>query len=625
VATESTDQRKQSIQSQDPSLGLYRIFDPAREGELTSEQIRQQLDDALSFSNRVRSLNEIALQIDAARTQEGILSTLRHEIQLIEQECCFIALLAESRTHYVIRSLSTLVDATGLDGKEFRLSEGMPGWVIDHRTPVCTPIATAPAMHPDIEGVLQDLEMKHLLIVPLQTSEDTIGALVLSNGRMTSYPDQELWITQLMALHAAIALKNLNLFEDAKKRITQIELVNEIAEKLTFTLELDSLLKSAAETIRSAFNYFDVTIFMKDADEGDLRLVAHSGNYPDFLPTDYRQPFDQGIVGWVARNGEKVMANDVTRDVRYMAQEYHNTQSELTVPIRVEGKVVGVVNVEDTKLHAFDETDAIVLETLCDQLGSAINNARLYEQVRKTNTTLKELDRMKSDFLSIVSHDFRAPLASVILAAKAMMKRGTTMDQHRQNDYLTIIVDQAEKLRQLAEDTLSITKLESGQLSYHFRVVNVERLIKDAQGLVNFSRRHSMESSVHPNVSYINGDQTKLRQLMHNILNNAVKYSPRGGVVRVAAEPYSEDEVLFSVSDEGIGIPPDQMSCLFQKFSRVNTPEAREIKGSGLGLWICKEIVTGHGGRIWVESEVGKGTTFKFTLKTAHGGGQGSS
>jgi signal transduction histidine kinase len=288
------------------------------------------------------------------------------------------------------------------------------------------------------------------------------------------------------------------------------------------------------------------------------------------------------------------------------------------MPILIDQEVVGVLNVEDTRLHAFDETDAMVLETLCDQLGSAIRNAKLYEEVKKANSKLTELDRMKSDFLSIVSHDFRSPLASVILAAKALLKRGESADPRRVNEYLTIIVDQANKLSHLAEDTLSIAKMESGQLSYFFKVVNIERLIKDAAALVSFSRRHTLEYTVDSGVSYIKGDQTKLRQVVQNLLSNAVKYSPKGGHISVRAENYATDQLLVSVTDEGIGIPEDQIDKLFQKFSRIDTTEAREIKGSGLGLWICKEIVKSHGGRIWVESDLGKGSTFKFTLKKAH-------
>jgi signal transduction histidine kinase len=160
--------------------------------------------------------------------------------------------------------------------------------------------------------------------------------------------------------------------------------------------------------------------------------------------------------------------------------------------------------------------------------------------------------------------------------------------------------------------------MESGQLSYFFNTVSLERLIKDTISMVTISGRHTVNYEVDPRVAYVRGDQTKLRQVLQNLLSNAVKYSPAGGKVTIRAAPHSAEQLVVAVTDEGIGIPADQQGKLFQKFSRVDTPQAKEIKGSGLGLWICREIVKAHGGQIWVESQAGKGTTFAFTLKKAH-------
>jgi len=184
-------------------------------------------------------------------------------------------------------------------------------------------------------------------------------------------------------------------------------------------------------------------------------------------------------------------------------------------------------------------------------------------------------------------------------------------------DYLQIIVEQANRLNQLAEDTLSITKLESGQLSYYFKIVNLERLIQDAISMVRLSSRHKIGYTIDPKILFIRGDQTKLRQVIQNLVSNAVKYSPKGGEVKVTAEEGKEETILVSVADEGIGIPADQRDKLFQKFSRVQTGEAKDIKGAGLGLWICKEVVEAHGGTIWIESELGRGSTIRFTLNRA--------
>ena len=613
----STDQ--DTSQFKTLKIGLSRALLLAEETQISPDEMKTSLVKANSFYYSVSTLSEIAVEIDAARSHDEILRILRTQTKwILDHDVLFLALLNSSRTHYVLYTLSPIADSTDLDRKHFAINHGMPGWVIQNQSPIVIDVSAGPAFTESIEGTLADLGMKSLLIVPLRTGAETIGALTLSSARLGVYAQHEMCLAQLLALQTGIALKNTSLFDDAEKRIAQIELVNEVAEKLTSTLELNEILESAADTIRKNFNYFDVTIFLVNKQDNQAVLVAHSGNYVDFLPNDYRQKMSEGIVGWVATHGQMVLVNDVAEDPRYMAYEYHSTKSELTIPILVDQEVVGVLNVEDTKLHAFDDTDAIVLETLCDQLGSAIKNAKLYEEVKKANSKLMELDRMKSDFLSIVAHDFRSPLASVILAAKALLKRGESTDPRRVNEYLTIIVDQANKLSHLAEDTLSIAKMESGQLSYFFKIVNLERLIKDAAALVSFSRRHTLEYSVESGVAYIKGDQTKLRQVIQNLLSNAVKYSPKGGHITVKAQSFSNDQLLVSVSDEGIGIATDQIGKLFQKFSRIDTIEAHDIKGSGLGLWICREIVKAHGGRIWVESEIGKGSTFKFTLKKAH-------
>jgi K+-sensing histidine kinase KdpD len=400
-----------------------------------------------------------------------------------------------------------------------------------------------------------------------------------------------------------------------QKRLAQIRLISEVTNRMSADLDLQDLLNTAAASIQRTFNYFDVTVFLITPDGTMLDLSAHAGNFTDFLPHGYQQDVKKGFIGRAARLGEIVMCNDVRARADYVAYEYHDTKSEIALPITLDGKVIGVLNVEDTRLGAFDDTDALVLSTLSDQLGIAIKNARLYEEVRQANMKLIELDTMKSDFLGIVSHDFRSPLSSIMLAARSLLKNEVIQSVPRAKEYMQLIVDQAVRLNQLAEDTLSITKIESGQMTYYFKIVNVERLIQDAVSMVRFSKRHEFEYHVDPDAIFVKGDQTKLRQVFQNVVSNAVKYSPAGGRVKVDVLNHSADEILAVVTDQGMGVPPEKVGKLFQKFSRVDSRESKEIKGAGLGLWICREVVAAHGGRIWMESELGKGSSVKFTLR----------
>jgi K+-sensing histidine kinase KdpD len=401
------------------------------------------------------------------------------------------------------------------------------------------------------------------------------------------------------------------------KRLAQIRLISEVTNRMSADLELQDLLDKFASAIQKTFNYFDVTVFLLTPGGKTLDLSAHAGNFTDFLPHGYQQEIEKGFIGRAARTGEIVISNDVRARPDYLMYAYHDTKSEIAIPIFIDGTVVGVLNVEDTRLNAFDDTDALVLSTLSDQLGIAMRNARLYEEVRHANMKLIELDTMKSDFLGIVSHDFRSPLSSIMLAARSLLKNEVIQSIPRAKEYMQLIVDQAVRLNQLAEDTLSITKIESGQMTYYFKIVNVERLIQDAVSMVRFSKRHDFEYHVDPDALFVKGDQTKLRQVLQNLVSNAVKYSPSGGRVKVDVQSRSADEILVAVSDQGMGVPPEKLDKLFKKFSRVDSRESKEIKGAGLGLWICREVVGAHGGRIWIESEPGKGSTVKFVIRRA--------
>ncbi len=576
----------------------------------------EQFAEGAPLRERLSTLNDIMLLIDDAEGKEEILAIVRSEAPWVMKfQAGFVALLNRARTHYEIRSLSPVADSADLDHQHFSIEEGIPGVVMKSRIPAVTSLTSGPEYAPALEGRLQDLGIRSILAVPMLTGSDTIGCLVFGSADSAARSEEDLAVARIFAHHCAVALKNSTIFEDAGKRITQIELINDVSHQLSSMLNLGELLRVAAEAIQKAFEYFDVTVFLMDEQRTALALEAHSGSYGDFLPHGYTQKVGEGIVGWVAANGEKILCNDVSRDPRYITYSYHDTRSELALPIRVDGQVAAVLNVEDRKLYAFDDTDAVVLETLCEQLGSAMKNALLYEEVQHANIKLVELDRLKSEFLGIVSHDFRSPLSSIILAGKALLKHEDVQRVKRFKEYLQIIVDQANRLNQLAEDTLSITKIESGKLSYYFKIVNVERMVHDAISMVRISSRHNVSQSVDQNVRFIKADQAKLRQVVQNLISNAVKYSPRGGAVSVTACEHGPSEVLISVTDEGIGIAAEKMDTLFGKFTRVETGEGSAIKGAGLGLWICKAVVEAHGGSIWIESEPGKGTSVKFTVK----------
>jgi K+-sensing histidine kinase KdpD len=587
-------------------------------GLVPSEETRTRMLQAHELGKRVNMLTELTLKIGAAQSPEEVIQILGQEARrVMPGECAFVGLLTEDQKSYEIRSICAPEESLMITGKRFSVNEGIAGWVLQRSMALTVDMNSMPVALTAVEQALRAKGVRALLVAPIRTHDRLLGVLGFGAREVNRYSDNDLWIAQLLGAQVALALGNTSVLKKAQKRINQIELVNRVSRNLSFTLDLKEMLDSAAQAIRKQFQYFEVMIFLMDHETQELELAAEAGEYHDFLPKGYRQHVSQGIIGWVASNGRYLLANDVRKEPRYLAYSYQDTSSELAAPITIDGVVVGVLNIEDNKTNAFDEADVLVAQILCDQIGGAIKNARLFEEIKRANERLVEHDQLKTEFVSIVSHDFRTPLSTIMLAAKSLLREEDPSASKRYREYLNIIVDQAGKLSKLAEDTLSIAKIESGQLTYQFKIVNVEAVIKDAIATAKLSSRHSIEYAVDLNASFVRGDQAKLRQVLTNLISNAVKYSPGGGkiVARAELNPEAPDEVIFSVADQGIGIPADQVGKLFQKFSRVDTGKAKEIRGTGLGLWICAEIIKAHGGRIWVESELGKGSTFKFTVK----------
>lgn len=229
-------------------------------------------------------------------------------------------------------------------------------------------------------------------------------------------------------------------------------------------------------------------------------------------------------------------------------------------------------------------------------------------------TKSKEVEQLQNDFVSIVSHELRGPLTAIKGFVQTLILKGERLTEDARRDFLATINDQADRLNQLVEDLLNVSRIESRRLHMRISEVDIEALCRK---LINQFRakwgHRNIQIDVDPNLPLVQADEKKLDEILVNLIDNAVKYSPEGGTVKVAMVPH-EDSVQVSVEDSGIGIAPDEAARLFEKFHRIASPETRDIGGTGLGLYIVKSLVEAHGGRIFVTSASGVGSIFTFTL-----------
>ncbi len=317
---------------------------------------------------------------------------------------------------------------------------------------------------------------------------------------------------------------------------------------------------------------------------------------------------------WSFRRNGPLVSNHAQADSRLLPGLVKDFQprSLMIAPITRGPEILGLLGVADRIGDTpFSDEDLNLLLALAGQAMVAVVNLRLHQELKDANDQLQEYDRLKTEFVGMVAHDFRKPLMAIRGFAELVLEEPDLALATRQ-EFMKTVISETEQLAQLANDTLLITQIETGQFRYQFREVELGRFLPEA---VRFGiPDRSLVVDVPPGFPTIWADPDRLRQVLANLVGNAVKYSPAGSSIEVRARQRGPQQVVIEVADGGLGIPQDQVSRLFQKFARVRSVEHMKVSGSGLGLYICRLIVAGHGGQIWVESEPGRGSTFGFSL-----------
>ena len=316
---------------------------------------------------------------------------------------------------------------------------------------------------------------------------------------------------------------------------------------------------------------------------------------------------------WNFRKNGPLVSNKAQADTRLLPRVGADLglESVVIAPLVRGPQALGLILVANRPDAPFGEEDLNLLLAVAGQATVAVENLRLHEEIKRANIQLEEHDRVKSEFVAIVAHDFRKPLMAIRGFAELVLEEPDIPVEARQ-DFMRTVINETEHLALLANDTLLITRIETGEFEFRWREVDLGPFILDAVPLGLSD--HSVLMDVPPGFPKIVADPDRLRQVLTNLTMNAVKYSPQGGSITVRCRERGSHHVVMEVVDHGLGIPLDQIGKLFQKFQRVRTEEHLRISGTGLGLYICRLIVEGHGGQIWVESELGNGSTFGFVL-----------
>jgi signal transduction histidine kinase len=451
--------------------------------------------------------------------------------------------------------------------------------------------------------------------------QDEVGMLAASFNSM---------VAELRSLYGDLEIK-------VETRTHELRTSAEVARVVSSSLDLEAVLKKTTELIQKRLGFYYVGIYLIKPGADVVVLREATGKRGEYLR---KQGFQILIgsncpVGLAASTGKSSIVHDVrARQVHLKPPLLMDTFSAVGIPLLIGESVIGVIDVQSRRRYVFTSEQVSLLIALADQIAAGVNNAQLYTRQRRVVEQLAEADRLKTQFLAIISHELRTPLNSIIGFSKILLKGTDGPLSDVQIEDIGIIHDAGRHLLSLIQDILDVSQINAGKIHLDFEAVDLREIAQsmlDAVRAMVQDKPVLLVADIDPMLPLVRADKRRLRQIMLHLLSNAAKFTEVGQIsvqARVirALNPDTgqmEPFVEISVSDTGVGIPRDRQDDIFKEFGQIDDATTRRHhEGIGLGLPITKRLVELHGGQIWVKSQVGKGSTFAFSLPLSQPGMQ---
>ncbi len=472
-----------------------------------------------------------------------------------------------------------------------------------------------------VESVCPDLVIPTGDATNEEVTLDREGKQVIYSVGASSVLDRrERLLSRAVILHDITGLKRAE--QEIAHHLARAQVLREVMLVAASTLEFDQVLERAIGALWAMLEA-EFIGFAMPAEDGDGLEIYQSQVRFELTMRNFRIPLSGSVCGHVFQTEEPVVLGDV-RQVPYYLEGHPQVRSELAVPVRAAGEVIGVLNVESCRLNAFSEEDLTFYSAIAGQLGVALENARLYKEVYRyagelanAVTELRTVDRLKNEFIQGVSHELRSPLA-LIRGYAELLSSGELGDlSPEQQGAVEIIARRARMLGDMVEDiTLLLTAEARVLMRQPLAIDDLARASVEDFHLAADQADLTLRVEGASDLPHVNGVPVYLRRLLDNLVGNAIKFTPAGGTITVRV--YQEGEwIVLQVADTGIGIPPDEQERIFDRFYQVDGSTKRRYRGFGLGLTLVKEIVEAHDGTVDVESEVDGGAVFTVRLPVA--------
>ncbi|MCB9421213.1 MAG: GAF domain-containing protein [Ardenticatenaceae bacterium] len=495
------------------------------------------------------------------------------------------------------------------DDKIFaRLSREMKPLLIDERQEMPSDC---------LQKYVYQLGAKATLIIPATSQQELLGFLTIESHHGTRpFTQANTIFAQTVVDHLTTQIENLNLLDEALSRAQELITLNQIQSGISGILDLTTLAQTIYDQIG---RLLDNTIFIL------VRYQSNIGHYEPILCMQEGYPvlIDSGTVipgsplhrllysqrHLVADAGHPIMQKPL---IPNLAQ---TPQSSMWIPLLDDNQPTGFICLQSYEKNRYSETDVQLLRSIATQTNLAIANARLFEEIQASNAQLRQLDNLKNQFLANVSHELRTPLNSIIGFSKVILKGIDGPLTTEQKDDVTAIYENGQMLLALINEILDMAKIEAGRMTVTMEQIDAEitaqKALKNARSLID-GGRVILIADIESNLPVLEADPVRLRQILNNLLSNAAKFTNEG---HIRLQMRRQDGYLhIAVEDTGIGIHQQDYQKLFRPFEQIENRDARVAGGTGLGLPITQWLVQMHNGRIWLESQPGKGSIFHILL-----------